>query len=257
MGIQRRKHAGPGEFSKMNRAKSTPLAFSIDSGVAIAMSLIVCPDCGSRISDASPACIRCGRPNIGLEPRSTDHGQAVPQTEIAQSVQQATLGLIDTARFPLFPVTTQKFIVLSVCTLGIYNLYWSYQNWERIRAETGENLSPFWRAFFAALWNFSLFGRIHTIAGKRNISAPWSSGLLGIGVLIASALWKLPEPWSILTLLSFLPYIPVLQTVSNINRSSTDHIGESRNGHYSAANITTIVIGGIVVVLAIIGSFLP
>jgi hypothetical protein len=28
--------------------------------------------------------------------------------------------------YPLFPVTTAKFLVLSICTLGFYELYWGY-----------------------------------------------------------------------------------------------------------------------------------
>ncbi len=53
---------------------------------------------------------------------------------------------------PLFPVATHKFIVLSVCSLGIYELYWCYQNWKRLKQASGERLSPFWRAVFAPLW---------------------------------------------------------------------------------------------------------
>ena len=62
--------------------------------------------------------------------------------------------------FPFFPVPTHKFVVLSICTLGIYELYWAYKNWQRIRLASGETLDPFWRAFFAPFWGFSLFRRV-------------------------------------------------------------------------------------------------
>ena len=55
------------------------------------------------------------------------------------------------AEHPYFPVATHKFVVLSICTLGLYDLYWFYQNWQRVRRRTREDLSPFWRAAFAPL----------------------------------------------------------------------------------------------------------
>jgi hypothetical protein len=30
------------------------------------MALIACPDCGQQVSDAAPACPRCGRPRLGI-----------------------------------------------------------------------------------------------------------------------------------------------------------------------------------------------
>lgn len=37
------------------------------------MPLITCPDCKRQISDSAPACIHCGRPNVG---RGEDHSFA-------------------------------------------------------------------------------------------------------------------------------------------------------------------------------------
>ena len=34
---------------------------------------------------------------------------------------------------------------------GIYNIYWSYKNWQRIKSRSREDISPFWRAFFAGM----------------------------------------------------------------------------------------------------------
>jgi hypothetical protein len=47
-----------------------------------------------------------------------------------------------------FAVSIPKFIVLSICSIGIYDLYWFYKNWQLVRAREQSDISPFWRAFF-------------------------------------------------------------------------------------------------------------
>jgi len=42
------------------------------------MALIVCPDCGQQLSDAAPACVRCGRP-MGPTQQWAPQQQAWPQ----------------------------------------------------------------------------------------------------------------------------------------------------------------------------------
>ena len=48
-------------------------------------------------------------------------------------------------------ISTTKLIVMSLFSLGLYHLYWFYKQWKLARDRTGENLSPFSRAFFAPL----------------------------------------------------------------------------------------------------------
>jgi hypothetical protein len=35
-----------------------------------------------------------------------------------------------------FAVSISKFIVLSICSIGIYDLYWFYKNWQFVRARS-------------------------------------------------------------------------------------------------------------------------
>ena len=196
------------------------------------MSLVPCPDCGHDVSDAAPACIHCGRP---LRPASA-------------SPQAASL-------YPYFPVATHKFIVLSLCTLNFYTLYWCYNNWWRLRQRSGEVLSPFWRAFFAPLWVFSLFGRISSDARGRGLTVGWSSALLGVIYLIVSAMGAVPEEWWLVSLAGFVPFVPVVHTISQMNQ--TDGATESRNVSYSGANVAAILLGGLILLLAVVGTFMP
>jgi hypothetical protein len=196
------------------------------------MSLITCPDCRHEVSDAAQACIHCGRP-LAAPPQPTSK--------------------IHT-RHEFFPVAVHKFVVLSLCTLSFYTLYWCYQNWWRIRERTGEQLSPFWRAVFEPVWVFSLFSRIREHARGRGALAAWNPTVLGLGYLVLCAMGSLPDPWWLAGLGGFIPFLPAVQTIQALNEG--DAATESRNDAYSGANVATILVGGIIVLLAVAGTFI-
>ena len=157
--------------------------------------------------------------------------------------------------FPFFPVPTHKFVVLSVCTLRIYEFYWVYKNWQRIRLASGETLSPFWRTFFAPLWGFSLFRRIRDRVTTEGIPADWSPPFLGTCYLLLYVLASLPGPWWLIGLAAFVPLIPVQQATQRFNENHP--ASESPNSTYTGANVVAIMLGGILLVFVIIGTFLP
>jgi hypothetical protein len=47
------------------------------------------------------------------------------------------------------PVSLTKFIVLSLLTGGIYELYWFYKTWRFVRDRDSSTIMPFWRALFS------------------------------------------------------------------------------------------------------------
>lgn len=158
------------------------------------------------------------------------------------------------ATCPFFPVSVPKFIVMSLCTLGLYHVYWAYKSWVRIRDESGEDLMPWARAFFIGIFNFSLFDRIQSHAAQAEVPTGWNPVVLGAGVLIFGAISRLPHGWGMLSLLSFIPYIPIVATIAKINEKLVPVTTESPNRRLTAVNIVWVVIGGIIVVLAIVGS---
>ena len=83
-------------------------------------------------------------------------------------------GLPPLLEYPFFPVASHKFIVLSYCSLGLYQFYWLYQNWKRLKRSSGENLSPFWRVIFAPTWNFFLFRDISEAATEARVAFNWN-----------------------------------------------------------------------------------
>ena len=186
------------------------------------MGLVTCADCGESISDAAASCVHCGRE------RALD------------------------AAYPFFPVATHKFVLLSLTTLGFYQLFWCYQQWKRIQIATGESISPFWRAVWAPLWGFSLFARIHRRGVVEGLEVEWASGFLGTVFLLLSMMWRLPDPWWLIGYFNFLAVIPVQRTADQVNARARS--SESPNRHYGAANVLTIIIGGALVLLAFLGT---
>jgi hypothetical protein len=140
-----------------------------------------------------------------------------------------------------FPVSLRKFVLMSLFSLGVYHLSWVYWNWRYERERAGERLSPFWRTFLAPFWLHSLFHRIKETGKEVGASARWWVGVLTVSTI---ALWccsLLPMPWTVLSLVGFLPSVPVQRTVNEVNRRLAP--GAPTNDRLSAGNVILILIG--------------
>jgi hypothetical protein len=138
------------------------------------------------------------------------------------------------APYPFFPVSTHKFIVLSICSFGLYELYWCYQQWKRLAESSGEALSPFWRAVFAPIFCFSLFTRIRLAAELAGLPAAWPPMLLGAIYFVMSACWRLPEPWFLLGFATVIPMVPAQHTARRLNARFEGLNNEAANEGVSA-----------------------
>lgn len=213
------------------------------------MALVTCRDCGGSVSDAAPSCIHCGKPmKLNSE---TEDASPVPGDDATRDANSGTAPSDETVdTLPFFPVSTGKFVAMSLCTFGIYELYWYYRNWQRVRARTGEKLSPFWRAFFALFWSFSLFRRVREYQEDGGSPISWSPGLLGTIYLVLGISWRLPDPWFLLSLGTFVPILPVLSTTQAINAQTT--ASESLNESLTAGNVLILVLGGLLLLVGIL-----
>ncbi len=219
------------------------------------MPLITCSDCGRQISDAAPACIHCGRPVVPVPAIPLVRADGAPAIGL-----RATPGVAVSSPqvdFPLFPVATHKFIVLSICSFSIYQLYWCYQNWKRLSDVSREAMSPFWRAMFAPVWGFSLFRQMRDLAASEGVAIGWNATVLGTLYLVLSVLWRLSDPWWLISFATFVPMVPIQRTAQRVNDLRLGIATEDRNQRYSGWNIATVVAGGLFLVLAVVGTFIP
>jgi hypothetical protein len=141
--------------------------------------------------------------------------------------------------------------------MGLYQVYWLYSNWCRIRDASGEILSPFWRAVLAPVWSYSLLDRIRTSAEQEGLRVRWIPAVLGTLFLLMTLASRLPDPWFLISLGSFLALLPAQLTAQRVNDRHEAVVTERRNDDYSPGNVAVMLIGWILWVLMILGLLLP
>ena len=154
-----------------------------------------------------------------------------------------------------FPVSTRKLLVMSTVTFGLYEIFWFYKNWKLVKERTGENIMPFWRGFFGVIFCHACFREMREASEDRGLSKLPLIGWLTLAWILLTISWRLPDPYWLITWLSPLVLVRMQKLVNELN--STVAPSHDPNDRYSRWNIAGIVVGGILLVLTIIGIFLP
>jgi hypothetical protein len=163
-------------------------------------------------------------------------------------------GIIESDLPPYFAVSLLKLSLMSFCTFGLYELWWFYKNWSRIKQREESDIAPAWRAIFAPLWCYACFARVRATAKSLNLQATFPAGQLALGWFITLNLWRLPDPYWFVSYLSFVWMLPVQIAANRINAISAP--GHDPNRHFDGREIAITAIGGALVVLAFLGSLL-
>jgi hypothetical protein len=156
---------------------------------------------------------------------------------------------------PFFAVSVPKLIVLSICTLGLYELFWFYKNWCLVRERERSHILPSARALFAFFFCYGMFKRVRDFPVQSVTVGTLPAGALTVGWILTNLLWNLPGPSGLIGFLSFVFIIPVQISATRINEAVAPR--HDRNERFTTANWVTVVIGGLVFILMVIGSFLP
>ncbi|MCI0604795.1 DUF4234 domain-containing protein [bacterium] len=165
-------------------------------------------------------------------------------------------GTLKQGNVPLFfPVSKAKLIVLSLCTFGIYEIYWFYKHWSLIKERERSDIKPFWRSIFAIFFCNQLFRSVKESAESNGIACSWKPITISIFFILLAITWRLPDPFWLITFFSFLPLIPVQTTINEINAKVAPLA--DKNERFTGKNILVIVIGFLWLVLVIIGTFMP
>lgn len=154
---------------------------------------------------------------------------------------------------PFFAVSLLKLTVMSVCTAGFYEVYWYYRNWKRIKQREGSHIMPFWRAFFAFFFCYQCFAKIRDYSSGSGAPPSVSPAILAAGWIIATVLWKLPDPYWWASSLAVLFILPAQAHANRINENACP--GHDRNARFGAWNWLVVVLGGSFTMLALIGTF--
>jgi len=138
---------------------------------------------------------------------------------------------------------------MSICTFGLYEIYWFYKNWNLIKQREGTNIAPFWRAVFGYFFCYQCFSRIRAHAESLDLSQSVPAGPLATGWIITSLLWNSRSILAGLDVdISF--HASGAGACNRINSTITPH--HDPNRRFSVWNLVGIVVGAIFMILAII-----
>jgi hypothetical protein len=152
---------------------------------------------------------------------------------------------------PLFAVSTTKLVVLTLFSFGLYEIFWAYWHWRRIRDLDRSTLWPAPRAIFGVLYCYSLFKRIAAEGTRRGITPALDAGPLAGAWVVLTLVARLPDPWWLVTFASFLCLLPVQRHANRINAQvAPDH---DRNTRFTVWNWLLVAVGSLMLVAMVIG----
>jgi hypothetical protein len=160
----------------------------------------------------------------------------------------------DGAQPVFFPVSRPKLFIMSIATFGLYEAYWFYQNWRLVKRRTDRHFNPFWRTLVAWFFCYSLFKEVKE-SGRFQGRVTFSPGLLTVAWIGLSFCGLLPSPFDLVGLLSVLALFPIQKTVNDLNAVLAPN--HNPNRRLSGWNIAIVVVGGLLFLLTLVGTFLP
>ena len=155
-----------------------------------------------------------------------------------------------------FAVSAAKFVAMSFCTFGLYELYWSYKNWRLIKDRDGSDIRPVWRAIFYPFWHYSLLTDIYKTGQSQALSGSFYRGILAASLLILNALWRLPDPYWLISIFTFLPILPAVFAIASMASTGP---AQQPIGSHRPVNFIAYLVGGPLLVFASLSTigFLP
>lgn len=204
-----------------------------------------CSGCNSAIAEDEVLCPQCGLRIV----REELSAPPLPDLPVdAAPVEPSPLP-------PFFAVSLWKLAVMSFFTLGLYELYWFYRNWQRMRVREQKNISPAVRVFFGVVFCYPCFRRIRSYGIARGFRQSPPIELLALLWVVTELSGGLPEPLLLISLCSVLFLLPVQAYVNRINAAEVPT--HDRNARFTGWNWVWIGIGASLLLLNLIGFLLP
>ncbi len=150
-----------------------------------------------------------------------------------------------------FTPSTTKMVVMSICTLTLYEIFWFYKNWVIIKNQ-GKKCNPLLRAFFSSLFAYSCFRHIRQAKVKNKVEIKFPILFFFIVYFVLGIASKLPGQYGVISMLCFVPIALANRVALAVNRAQQfpDFI---INNKFSKWNWLAIIFGGIAWILIICG----
>ena len=164
--------------------------------------MATCPTCHLELTAADAPCLRCS-----VAPPSPGNAPG-PPANWAQVPAYSSAGTVPTTAAFSNVQPVWQFVLLVICSFGLYYLIWFYNNWQLIKERNRWNITPAARALFAVFWIRSQFHELLQIVKSTGYERSWSPEGIGaafiIGGFIIQASERSPGPLPTLIVLAVL-----------------------------------------------------
>ncbi len=165
------------------------------------------------------------------------------------------VGLRSGDELPFYSVSSAKLSLLSLSTFGLYELYWFYKNWVRIKEHSEPDIRPFWRALFSPLFCHRMAGAVNSAADSAGVSGRLPEGVIAAAYFILLALHRLPDPFWMISFFSFLPLLAIRRKIEDIHKATQPGLDPTVG--WSFRSYFALALGSAVTVVAVFGTFGP
>lgn len=152
-------------------------------------------------------------------------------------------------------ISLGNFIILCIASFGLYSIWWIYKEWRFFQQKDNLDIMPAARAIFSIIFLIPLFNKILTFAKKKGYTQHYSSTLLFIGFFIGNLLSSLPDPLWLISIFSFVFFIPPFNAINYAKQNSNEFI-VTQQDVFSGRQIGLIIIGLILWILILLGMFM-
>ena len=145
-------------------------------------------------------------------------------------------------------ISEEKFIILSIVSIGTYGIWWMYKAWRFYQQKEKLDIIPAARAIFSIFFLNSLFNKILDFAKEKGYNESYSSVSLFLGFIVANLLAVLPDPYWLISVFNFIFLIPSFKALNFAKRNSTDFEvieQESFNGRQIALIVIGLILWGL------------
>lgn len=132
------------------------------------------------------------------------------------------------------------FIILSVVTMGIYQIWWLYKSWRFFKEKEDLDIYPAARAIFSIFFIKQLFDKISDYATEKGLDVNYNSTNRLVAIVVLNITSRLPQPFWLISVFSFVPFIDVVKT---FNYYFTQDFEGSDEDTFSGKRILLIVLG--------------
>jgi hypothetical protein len=198
--------------------------------------LVQCPSCQKVYSSSENFCSNCG-----AAPNSSGNSQHV--MEFSGSAQTI-----------LFPVSTFKFVVMYVATIGLYHIFWCLKCWLYLKEQKNVACIPGVRAWFGIIWFIPLMREIKSVGQMVAPEANFKPNGVGAVYVISWLLGCVSPALNLFGLLTMIPFLAANSYVVKINKAAGN--GHLINSRFNSWNYAVFATWAILVLIGFIGGMM-